>query len=187
MPTGYGIIELDPRFFVSFVNVFQITSSVYTEKKVNTSHVSIILANQIWLRNINVTLLYLAVSLALTRFELPLQKKWRFFIKDFFSKWDPIRSKLRIWSHLLKNSLTFVRCSDSWLEPTVISFSPFLMTTHSNRFLKAHSEMLDNFWQPKALLKMMQNPFYFTLKAHSVLKIFKFLSWLFGHLEQRLD
>ena len=75
MPTGYGIIELDPRFFVSFVNVFQITSSVYTEKKVNTSHVRIILANQIWLRNINVTLLYLAVSLALTRFELPLQKK----------------------------------------------------------------------------------------------------------------
>ena len=29
----------------------------------------------------------------------------KFFIKDFFSKCDQIRSKLRIWSHLLKKSL----------------------------------------------------------------------------------
>ena len=29
--------------------------------------------------------------------------------------------------------------------------------------------------------KMMKNPFYFILKALSVLKIFKTLSWLFGH------
>ena len=28
-----------------------------------------------------------------------------FSIKDFFSKCDQIRRKLRIWSHLLKNSL----------------------------------------------------------------------------------
>ena len=33
----------------------------------------------------------------------------------------------------------------------------------------------------------MKNAFYFTLKALSVLKIFKFLSWLFGHAEKRLD
>ena len=37
----------------------------------------------------------------------------KFSIKDFFSKWDQIRSKLRIWSHLLKNSLmeNFVFCA----------------------------------------------------------------------------
>ena len=35
--------------------------------------------------------------------------------------------------------------------------------------------------------KMMKNAFYFTLKALFVLKIFKFLSWLFGHAEKRLD
>ena len=29
----------------------------------------------------------------------------KFSIKDFFSKCDQIRSKLRIWSHLLKKSL----------------------------------------------------------------------------------
>ena len=30
----------------------------------------------------------------------------KFSIKDFLSKCDQIRSKLRIWSHLLKKSLT---------------------------------------------------------------------------------
>ena len=45
----------------------------------------------------------------------------------------------------------------------------------------------DNFWQFKALLKMMKNAFYFTLKALFVLKIFKFLSWLFGHVAKQLD
>ena len=29
----------------------------------------------------------------------------KFFIKDFFSKCDQIRRKLRIWSHLLRKSL----------------------------------------------------------------------------------
>ena len=33
-------------------------------------------------------------------------------------------------------------------------------------------------------LKMMKNAFYFTLKALFVFKIFKFLSWLFGHVEK---
>ena len=33
-------------------------------------------------------------------------------------------------------------------------------------------------------LKMMKNDFYFTLKALFVLKIFKFLSWIFGFVEE---
>ena len=32
-------------------------------------------------------------------------QKIKFSIKDFFSKCDQIRKKLRIWSHLLKKSL----------------------------------------------------------------------------------
>ena len=36
-------------------------------------------------------------------------------------------------------------------------------------------------------LKMMKNAFYFTYKALFVLKIFKFLSWLFGDVTKRLD
>ena len=37
----------------------------------------------------------------------------KFFIKDFFSKCDQIRSFLRIWSHLLKKSLMdkFIFCA----------------------------------------------------------------------------
>ena len=33
-------------------------------------------------------------------------------------------------------------------------------------------------------LKMMKNAFYFILKALFVFKIFKFLSWHFGHVEE---
>ena len=36
-------------------------------------------------------------------------------------------------------------------------------------------------------LKMMKNASYFTSKALFVLKIFKFLSWLFGQVAKRLD
>ena len=40
-------------------------------------------------------------------------EKTKSFIKDFFSKCDQIRSKLRIWSHLLKKSLigSFIFCA----------------------------------------------------------------------------
>ena len=36
----------------------------------------------------------------------------------------------------------------------------------------------------ESLSKMMENLFYFVLKALFVLKIFNFLSWIFGHLEK---
>ena len=44
-------------------------------------------------------------------------QKMKFSIKDFFSKCDKIRSKLRIWSHLLKKSLmaNFIFCAVSEL------------------------------------------------------------------------
>ena len=40
---------------------------------------------------------------------------------------------------------------------------------------------------PESPLKIMKNAFYFTSKALFVLKIFKFLSWLFGLAAKRLD
>ena len=36
-------------------------------------------------------------------------------------------------------------------------------------------------------LTVMKNAFYFTLKILFVFKIFKILSWLFGHIEKWLD
>ena len=46
-------------------------------------------------------------------FLLTLHKKMRFSVKDFFSKYDQIRSFLRIWSHLLKKSImeNFIFCA----------------------------------------------------------------------------
>ena len=39
-------------------------------------------------------------------------QKIKFSVKDFFSKYDHIRRKLRIWSHLLKKTLmeNFIFC-----------------------------------------------------------------------------
>ena len=39
------------------------------------------------------------------------------------------------------------------------------------------------FTSMESSLQMMKNAFYFIVKALFVLKIFKFLSWLFGHVE----
>ena len=46
-------------------------------------------------------------------FSINTAQKVKFYIKDFFIKFDQIRSKLRIWSNLLKKSLTenFIFCA----------------------------------------------------------------------------
>ena len=46
---------------------------------------------------------------------------------------------------------------------------------------------LRQFLATESPLKRMKNAFYFTSKALFVLKIFKFLSWYFGHVAKRLD
>ena len=50
--------------------------------------------------------------------------------------------------------------------------------------LKAHSRVWENFLMTESPLKMMKNASYFTLKALFVFKIFKYLSWLFDHVEK---
>ena len=54
----------------------------------------------------------------------------KFSIKDFFSKCDKIRKKLRIWSHLLKKSLmeNFIFCAVMYysLGKYKLSFRSFL-------------------------------------------------------------
>ena len=37
----------------------------------------------------------------------------------------------------------------------------------------------------KSPIKMIKNAFYFTVKAYFVLKIFNYLSWVFGHVEKK--
>ena len=43
------------------------------------------------------------------------------------------------------------------------------------------------FLETESPLKIMKNAFFFTAKSHFVLEIIKFLSWLFCHVEKRLD
>ena len=49
------------------------------------------------------------------------------------------------------------------------------------------SSIMRQFLATESPWKMMKNVFYFTLKAITVLKIFKFLSWLFGYVEKWLE
>ena len=53
-------------------------------------------------------------------------QKMKFFIKDFFSKYDQIRRKLQIWSHLLKKSLmeNFTFCTVGHVYVVFVSSSP---------------------------------------------------------------
>ena len=56
----------------------------------------------------------------------------------------------------------------------------------SNDFKGALSG-LRQFLATERPLKMLKNAFYFTSESLFVLKIFKFLSWLFGHVSKQFD
>ena len=55
------------------------------------------------------------------------------------------------------------------------------------KFVKDTLSGLRQYLGNESPLKMMKNAFYFALNAFFVLKIFRFLSWLFGHVEKRPD
>ena len=69
------------------------------------------------------------------------------------------------------------------LKLVLLYFS--LIMVKPNVTLKTHSQVSGNFWQLKAIWKWRKTPF-FTTKTLSVLMIFKFLSWLFGHVASDL-
>ena len=64
-------------------------------------------------------------------------------------------------------------------------FLKFLNNKHPN--IKGTISGLRQFLATESPLKTMKNAFYFTSKALFVLKIFKFLTCLFGHVPKRLD
>ena len=69
---------------------------------------------------------------------------------------------------------------------TLQTLSDFINSTIQD-LLKSDSHLPKNFvliCLIESPLKMMKNVFYFILKALFVLKIFKFLSGLFGHVEK---
>ena len=54
----------------------------------------------------------------MTRYGINTAQEMKVSIKDFFSKYDQIRRKLRILSHLLKKSLeeNFIFCAVKYLD-----------------------------------------------------------------------
>ena len=58
--------------------------------------------------------------------------------------------------------------------------------SHTTMFFKGALSGLKQVFPTENSLKIMKNGFCFTLKAFFVLKIFKFLSCLFGHLVKQL-
>ena len=73
----------------------------------------------------------------------------------------------------------------SWRRSTErslgFSFETYLRGT------KRYRETSLRFLATESPLKMMKNAFYLTSKAPFVLKIFTFLSWIFGHVVERPD
>ena len=55
----------------------------------------------------------------------------------------------------------------------------------SSTSLKALSQVWEHFWKLKALWKWWK--MISTLNTLLVVMVFKFLSWIFGHAEKRLD
>ena len=76
-------------------------------------------------------------------------QKMKFFIKDFFSKFDKIQSFLRIWSHLLKKSLmeNFIFWAEFVLEMWCFFISTSLRFTRlkdtMTRNLEMHQQRLE--------------------------------------------
>ena len=71
-------------------------------------------------------------------------------------------------------------------QASIAVFTASFCFTHAEHHLKSDSPLPKNIFficfndSPS----MMKNTFYFILKALFVLKIFKFLSWLFAHVEK---
>ena len=93
------------------------------QKKVDNNLKAVIYDNflglkpfEVWSR-LNNEILYIIVPLPRNETWAAVVKntaqKMTFSIKDFFSKWDQIIQKLRLWSHLLKKSLmeNFIICA----------------------------------------------------------------------------
>ena len=120
------------------------------------------------------------------------------YVRKYIPLWYICRSGFSFIRIILNNvrKLTFlfqillkIRENVPW--PTKFKYIPMYSQYPRKYFSgKCFKGVLSGLWQSLATespLKKMKNAFHFTLKALFVLKIFKFLFWLFGHVEKRLD
>ena len=91
--------------------------------------------------------------------------------------------------HGIEGSYNFISRSSSLGVPIMSVCHVISQDTAFERSFDFKSALpgLRPFLTTESPLKMMKNTFCFTSKVLFDLKIFKFLSWLFGHVEKRLD
>ena len=84
---------------------------------------------------------------------------------------------------MIKTAPFFQKYSDMILNKKEQTISQ----TVSSTAIKGALPGLRQFLATESSLKMIKNSFYFNSKALFVLKIFRFLSWLLGHVSKLLD
>ena len=114
----------------------------------------------------------------------------RCFVTCILDMWFKFKLIINYYSYyfLVPNTIIIIQ-----LEYEVIIFPKFfsdvvpvfLLLTLNIR-LNAYSQVWDSL-ATESHLKLMKNALNFSLKSLFVLNIFKFLSWFFGHVEERLD
>ena len=114
---------------------------------------------------------------------------------SFLNKWlnQVVKVSLAILTEKNSVLLNSVATRSFW-NRTLAAADLFPMFTQSVKFsytlfsdIKRALSGLRQFLVTQGPSKMMKNAFYFSLKALFVIKIFKLLSWLFGHVEKRPD
>ena len=120
----------------------------------------------------------------LKKTSLTQNKMNSFFIREF-----QLISVLLLISSLSWSTrfVSLIACVGSIFDSVsfLLKFISFLFNKKHGLFdFKGVLFDLRQFLITESSLKMMKNAFYFTLKAIFVLKIFTFLSWLFGHVEK---
>ena len=127
--------------------------------------------------------------------------KYWFHFQNIFSHWFSLKSSCKILRQTCKRKISLdfnfflvvqrnglLHClSFRWLRKFIIQIAyKIIIETQLNEIKVRLYPSKKNFFicfndSPST---MMKNVFYFILKTLFVLKIFEFLSWLFGHVEK---
>ena len=115
-------------------------------------------------------------------FGVNIFRVWVFLIPSKYISFRLTSIHLHINNHVRVNKHVII---DKYFNGHLIRCDN-LQSTHRTS-LKGTLWCLRQFLTAESPLKKIKNAFYFTLKPPFVLKIYKFLSWIFGHVGKQLD
>ena len=107
-----------------------------------------------------------------------------------YQQWTPIVDKVRSQLQILWASFKNKYFKKNYFDTSIsnyLSIDFLEYFPHSFYLFKGALPGLRQFLATKSSLKMNKSAFYSNLKAPFVLKIFKLLYLVFGHVEKRLD